>query len=178
MSIQFLIKLRTPWGRLCYVILQLRKLLFGEFIDLHEFTKLVSMKFLSQCLVYREHFICTYWMKYQICVFNSGWHRSPCHRPLCWYCLTLNCRMLFPLWGTVSLWSSVLIPKLIALCVGSQQTSWALHPVHYIFCGLQIQDRFLCGPEIKGTLAPTLFLKILCARGGRGIRKMTFKENM
>ena len=46
------------------------------------------------------------------------------------YCLTLNCRVLFP-WEKLFPW--VLIHKLIALWVGSQQTSWALHSVHYIF---------------------------------------------
>ena len=40
-------------------ILQMRKLKLGRFTDLLGFTKLVRVKFLSQCLVYTEHLICT-----------------------------------------------------------------------------------------------------------------------
>jgi len=40
------------------LILQMRKLKLGRFTDLLGFTKLVGVKFLSQCLVYTEHLIC------------------------------------------------------------------------------------------------------------------------
>lgn len=143
------------------------KLRHREFIDLHELTKLVSVKLVSQCLAHREHLMGIYWINRSTSFCYLIQSDSIVHvTNILLYCLSLNCRVLsayeklFP--SGHRFWS----PN----CPVSRISGSYILSIH-IFCVLQIWYRFLWEPKIKDTLVLTLCLRTLHGKGGRGIGK-------
>lgn len=161
------------------LMLQLRKLKRGEPSELCEFSKLVSVKFLSQGLFHWEHGICTSRMNKSL---RLGFLIQPDSKVYvtndCAVSLHSTLYSAVHLWGTISIRSSVLPSNWLPSESDPSRPPGSYILATHIFCGLQIQHRFPRGPKIKGMWALTLFLRILLSRGGRGIRKMTFTENM
>lgn len=148
-------------------ILQTSKLSLREFLDLHELTKLVSVKLISQCLEHREYIICAYWINKSTSFCFLIQVDSIVHvTNILLYCLTLNCRVLSACWKLFpsghQFWSPNCLPRESdprrppGPCVMSID----------IFCVLQIRYRFLQEPKIKDMLVLTLCLRTSCSRDG------------